>query len=284
MGCLCDNEEFTNALENIEESIIVIVYATGGSTGSGLSSVVAQYILDVYEEGEKIIVPVPVLPSEKEAINKHKNAYQAIQELMSLEGLGATFVLDNNSCKSGDLRWINKSFVSLFDAFLTDDSWGEPNNFDESERREMLSDEGIMILSYCKEGMSKLLEDNIFAPLQNDKICGNIGIIHSGRNDVSVDQIIAEVGKPFNISEGWGGKATLIAVSGMTFPIDHISRLGNLAVEGQRERQRNIETAKEQELPTLVFSLDTKKQKSNKNKPKLAGRDALLAMRKKARA
>lgn len=100
----------------------------------------------------KIIVTVPVLPKENEAINRHKNSYQAVQELMSLDEIGATFFLDNNNCEGTDLRWINKTFVSLLDAFLTDDSWGEPNNFDESERLEMLSDPGAMIISYCRNG------------------------------------------------------------------------------------------------------------------------------------
>lgn len=286
MECLCDNVEFTDALEKIEQQIVILIYAVGGSTGSGLSSVVAQYIKDVYGD-DKIIVTVPVLPKENEAINKHKNAYQAIQELMALDGIGATFFLDNNNCEGNDLRWINKTFVSLMDAFLTDDSWGEPNNFDESERREMLSDAGAMIISYCKDGIEKLLTGNIFAPMQRDKVCNNIGIIHKDKNDVEVDTIVAEVGKPFNISEGWGGKCTLIAVSGMSFPVDHVQRLGKLAIDGQKERQRNIEMAKDQSLPTLDFDelIKPDKKSENKNdKPKLSGRDALLAMRKKARA
>lgn len=285
MECLCDNVEFTDALEKIEQQIVILIYAVGGSTGSGLSSVVAQYIKDVYGD-DKIIVTVPVLPKENEAINKHKNAYQAIQELMALDGIGATFFLDNNNCEGNDLRWINKTFVSLMDAFLTDDSWGEPNNFDESERREMLSDAGAMIISYCKDGIEKLLTGNIFAPMQRDKVCNNIGIIHKDKNDVEVDTIVAEVGKPFNISEGWGGKCTLIAVSGMSFPVDHVQRLGKLAIDGQKERQRNIEMAKDQSLPTLDFDelIKPDKKSENKNdKPKLSGRDALLAMRKKAR-
>lgn len=284
MECLCDNAEFTEALEKIEQKIVILVYAVGGSTGSGLSAVVAQYLKDVYED-DKIIVTVLVLPKENEAINKHKNAYQAVQELMSLEGIGATFFLDNNNCEGKDLKWINKTFASLLDAFITDDSWGEPNNFDESERLEMLADPGAMIISYCKDGIEKLLTDNIFAPLQKDKVCNNVGVIHQDKNDVEIDTIVAEVGKPLNVSEGWGGKCTLIAVSGMSFPVDHIQRLGKLAVDGQKERQHNIKMAKEQSLPTLDFNdIEKPKIKNNIDKPKLTGRDALLAMRKKARA
>ena len=81
----------------------------------------------------------------------------------------ANAYLDNNNCEGKDLKWINKTFASLLDAFITDDSWGEPNNFDESERLEMLADPGAMIISYCKDGIEKLLTDNIFAPCRKIK-------------------------------------------------------------------------------------------------------------------
>lgn len=280
MDCLCENVAFTDALEKIEQEIIVLIYAAGGSTGSGLSCNVAQYILDVYENN-KIICTVPVLPRENEAINKHRNAYQAVSELMELEGMGASFFLDNNACKDNDLKWINKNFAGLFNAFLTDDSWSELNNFDESERMEMLAEPGAMIISLSKDGIGKLLEGNIFAPLQKDKICGNLGIIHTGKNDVDIDTLIAELGKPLNISEGFGGKGTLIAASGLSFPVDHVTRLGKLAVEGQKERQRNIEAATAQSLPTLDFSIDKRPAKRSTGEKKLSGREALLAMRAK---
>lgn len=282
MDCLCDNEEFTDALEKISQKIIVIIYSTGGSTGSGLSSVVVQYLKDFYED-EKIIVTVPVLPDENEAINKHKNTYQAVQELMSLNGIGASFFLDNSRCnnKDKDLNWINMSFVTMFDAFLTDDSWGEKNNFDKSERLEMLSEQGAMLISYAKVGINKLSTGNIFAPMQEDFVCGNIGIIHSEDNDVNIDDLIAEVGKPLNISEGYGGKCTLVAVSGATFPLDYVKKLGELAMEGQRERQNNLDTANVA-LPTLDFNETRRVVKQTAIPVKLTGRDALLARRKKS--
>ena len=66
--------------------------------------------------------------------------------------------------------------------------------------------------------------------------------------------------------------------------MDHVQRLGKLAVDGQKERQRNIEMAKEQSLPELNFGSIEKPKANTTDKTKLSGRDALLAMRKKARA
>jgi hypothetical protein len=261
-----------------------LIYATGGSTGSGLSTNVAQYILDTASD-KKIIVTVPVMPGEED-INKRINSYQACQELISLEGIGCTIFLDNSSCKNGDLKYINKTFSTVFDSFLTDDSYGEPNNFDESERLEMLSERGAMILSFAKENKVNPFSDNIFAPLQDDKVVGNFGIIHNGQKhtDVSVDNLITEIGRPLNTYEGWGGKNTLIAISGLSYPIDYIAKIGKLAVDGQNERNQNMERAKAQSLPTLDFGTAKRKEfmRPKENKPKLTGRDALLAMRRRA--
>lgn len=281
MDCLVANSDFTEALEAIQQKIVVLVYAAGGSTGSGLSTIVAQYIADVFE-GEKIIVTVPVLPSTSESINKHKNAYQAIEELTQIDGLGASFFISNDNQE--DLRYVNKVFYNLLNAFLTDDSWGEANNFDESERIEMLSEAGAMIVCLQKfgEGLEKLLTDNIFAPLQNDKVVGNIGVIHSSRS-VNLDTLVAELGKPLNIYEGFGGKGTLLAASGLSFPLDHITNLGKLAIEGQAERQRNMESAKASLLPSLNFG-EVKKPMKTLEKPtakKQSSREALLALRAK---
>lgn len=287
--CFDNNPDFKEALKAIEQRIVVLIYAVGGSTGSGLSSNVAMHLYDVYK-GEKIVVTVPVLPSTSESINKHKNAYQAVQELAELTevcGMGASFFISNEGQEN--LTYVNKTFYNLFNAFLTDDSWGEQNNFDESERIEMLSESGAMLICLKKygEGLEKLLTDNIFAPLQNDKVCGNIGIIHTSKDDVSIDGIVAELGKPLNIYEGYRGKGTLISASGLSFPLDHVTNLGKLAMEGQAERRRTVEAAKANALPSLDFGEVKKKAPARLEKngaaegKKLTGKEALLALRGK---
>ena len=280
MECLVQNEAFTTALEAIPQDVIFIVYASGGSTGSGLSSVVAQYLLDVYGNS-KTICMCPVLPNVKEDTNKLWNAYQVGAEITELDGIGATFFIDNNT--GDNLKQINRTFFKLLNAFLTDDSWSDKNNFDEAERIELLSEQGAMIISRSDRQyriLDDLLTQSIFAPLQKDYVVGKFGIIHGGKRSIAVDSLITEIGKPFNIFEGYGKSGTLIAVSGLTFPYSRITELGNLAKKAQQERQRSIEARKTQSLPKLdIMWMMQPQPKRPETHKKVSGRDALMAMR-----
>ena len=51
--------------------------------------------------------------------------------------------------------------------------------------------------------------------------------------------MIAEVGKPDNVFEGFNGRKTIIAVSGLDYPVSHVQKLGELAVKANEERIRN---------------------------------------------
>lgn len=279
MNCLCDNVEFTEALEDIPQSVIFIVFASGGSTGSGLSSVVAQYILDVYGT-TKTICMCPVLPNIREDTNKLYNGYQVGAELSQLDGIGATFFIDNNT--SDNLKQINNTFVKVLNAYLTDDAWSDTNNFDEAERMELLREQGAMIISRSDRQykiLDDLLHNTVFAPLEGDKVVGKFGIIHGGKRDISIDALIAEVGKPFNIFEGYGKNGTLIALSGLTYPFSRFTQIGELAKKAQQERQRNMEARKAQSLPTLDIMGMAKPKAVEAPKTKLSGREALMAMR-----
>ena len=258
LKCLEQNPEFLDFVADIEEEIIFIVFGGGGSTGSGCATILAEMLLqDTNEDGipKKIVCPVIALPSSDEAIRKHTNAYDAVQELQEIEGLGATFFINNNISKDNkdkDYQYINSTFAKFLNTFLTNDSYGELNNFDESERIEMLRDRGMMVISLMgvKEKdlaldqvlmLSKLTKDGIFAPIEDNKICENIAIIHAGRDnsDIEKEVVIAEVGKPKNVFEGYNGRSTLIAVSGLDYPVSHVSKLGSMAKTAYEERQRN---------------------------------------------
>ena len=242
LDCLALNSEFMDFLENIKEEIVFVIFGGGGSTGSGCATIVSEMLLQQNEEDtpKRIVCPVIALPSLDEPIAKHRNAYQAVQELQEIEGLGATFFINNNIGK--DYTSLNSTFTKFLDTFLTNDSYGDLNNFDESERLEMLKDGGMMVISLMgtKEKdqnldqvlmLQKLTKDGIFAPIENNKVCENIAIIHSGRNNSDIDKenIIAEVGKPKNIFEGYNGRSTLIAISGLDYPVSHVTKLGEMA-------------------------------------------------------
>ena len=270
---LAQNEEFVKVLENIKEEIIFVVSALGGSTGSGTSPYVEEIVIN--NDAENIVCPINALPSSDEPIAKHKNAYQAVQELMELqESLGATFFINNDIDK--DYEYINNTFAELLDNFLTNNSYGTLNNFDESERMEMLRDSGAMVLSLGKMGtkvptmVEKITHNGIFAPIEDNKYCENIAVVHAGNDnkDIEVSSIIAEVGKSKNVFEGYnnGEKGTLIAVSGLDYPVSHVSKLGELASSAYEERLRNKRQST-QKLANLSFMEEsTPKQKVKESK------------------
>lgn len=248
LDCLAINKEFIEALQNITEEIVFVVYADGGSTGSGSAPICMEILLE-NNDGEttsKIICPINALPSSNESVVKHKNAYHAVQELQEIDGLGSAFFINNDA--SSDYSYINNTFARMLDAFLTNDSYGEINNFDESEKIEMLRNNGAMILSLVgtdKESsvlLEKLTKNGIFAPIESDRVCENIAIIHSGKDnsDITASDVIAEVGKPANVFEGYNNNGrSLVVASGLSYPVSHVRKLGELAQKVSEERQRS---------------------------------------------
>ena len=190
-----------------------------------------------------------------------------------MDGIGATFFIKNDV--SEDYEYINATFTKMLDAFLSNESVGETNNFDTSEKKEMLRNSGAFVLSLFGSGkdpkqmLDKLTQDGIFAPIEEDKVCENIAIVHAGRDsrDITDSDVIAEVGKPGNVFEGFNGKQTVIAVSGLTYPVSYVSKLGELAQEAFKERQRNKKSSVKK-LGALSF-METEPEKPDiQNMPK----------------
>lgn len=261
VDCLAENEDFLEFVSGISEEIVFVMFGGGGSTGSGCATPIIETLIedrDEYGVPRKIVCPVIALPASNEPIMKHSNAYQTVLELQELDGIGATFFIRNDV--SDDYEYINTTFAKMLDAFLANDSCGETNNFDTSEKKEMLKDGGAFVLSLFSFGkdstlmMDKLTKDGIFAPVEDDKVCENIAIIHAGADnrDISAGEVIGTVGKPGNVFEGYNGKQTVIAVSGLMYPVSYIGKLGELAQEAYRERERNKESAAKK-LGSLSF-------------------------------
>lgn len=289
LNCLADNPEFVEALQSIKEKVIFVLHSTAGSTGSGIAPYSEEVLAEATdEEGnpEKIVCPVPTLPSFDEPIGKKKSAYKAMLDIQEMRDvLGATFFINNNVVKDYDR--INSNFAKILDSFLTNASYGKLNNFDESEKIEMLRQSGATVLGlFGKEHdkafmLERLTKNGIFAPIEINKICGDIAVVHSGSDDsdIAVENVIAEFGKPFNIFEGYNnGNSTLICVNGLDYPVTHIRQLGELAQQAFNERNRNRKSA--EKLSDLDFLGDevAKTATTAKQSTKL---DALRKLMKK---
>ena len=125
--------------------------------------------------------------------------------------------------------------------------------------------------------LQKLTKDGIFAPIESNKVCENIAIIHSGRNnsDIQKENVIAEVGKPKNVFEGYNNKNTLVAVSGLDYPVSHVMKLGDMAKAAYEERQRDRKHV------SKLGILDFMEEKEAKATPEKKVSSKLAAMRKK---
>lgn len=279
LDCLALNKEFVEALQSIEEEIVFVIYADGGSTGSGSAPICMEVLLEeISGHVPKIVCPINALPSSNEAVVKHKNAYHAVQELQEIEGLGSAFFINNDA--SSDYNYINNTFARMLDAFLTNDSYGEINNFDESEKIEMLRNSGATVLSLIgidKESsvlLEKLTKNGIFAPIETDRVCENIAIIHSGKDnsDITASDVIAEVGKPANVFEGYNNGRSLVVASGLSYPVSHVRKLGELAqkVTEERQRSRNMSSQKLGDLEIDEPAISKSDDKPIKKPSKLA--------------
>lgn len=289
LNCLAENEEFVEALQGVKEKIVFVLHSTSGSTGSGIAPYSEEVLTEAAgEEGnpEKIVCPVPTLPSFDEPIGKKKSAYKAMLDIQEMRDvLGSTFFINNNAAKDYDR--INSNFAKMLDSFLINDSYGKLNNFDESEKIEMLRQSGATVLGlFGKEHdkafmLERLTKNGIFAPIENNKICGDIAVVHSGADDsdIAVENVIAEFGKPFNIFEGYNnGNSTLICVNGLDYPVTHIKQLGELAKQAFNERNRNRKNA--EKLSDLDF-MEEKAPKITAEKKTSTKLDALRNLMKK---
>lgn len=240
LEALKNNIDIVKKIKEIEQKIVLPIASGGGTTGSGSITHVSDIIC---ANPEKIVCPIVLMPRKDESIQKRINAYNTVKELMEIEELGAMILVNNDAHK--DLQKINETLINMLDRFFTDSSVSKGSNFDDSEKMRMLREHGVFVLAMLsgkdksvstQDMINVLTAKNIFLPLMNDGVVGNIGIINQKDNHLDEHEIIQAVGTPENIFTGNNGTANIVCLSGLSFPVDYISELGKSAVEEQRER------------------------------------------------
>lgn len=237
------NKHILKKLSEIEQKIIIVIASAGGSTGSGC----IPYVCDILtQNSDKIVITILLMPRHDESIQKRLNAYNVAKELMQIEELGGIIFVNNEA--HSDLRKINTILVNMLDAFLTDTSYSSGSNFDDSEKMKMLKDNGAFVIAMLSDKNSEnnrvttsdmikaLTVKNIFLPINTDGIVGNIGIINQGRKKIDEHEIEKAIGVPENIFTGSNGAVNIACASGLSFPVEYITKLGKDALEEQRAR------------------------------------------------
>lgn len=285
---LARNIDLIDRIKAMEEGNLLLCFASGGGTGSGVGPALAGILAD---ETEKTVCCMVVLPAKDEEYGNHVNALRCCMELMETPGVGAVMYLDNSS---GSKKEINYQAVHQFDLFVSDASISERGNVDEEERRLMLSAHGSLVLSILGrdratvDGMTEsLTTKKIYAPLQNDGVCDYIAIINSCSSNIRKEDVTRIVGTPRRTFLGYDGKQCIIALSGLSAPIDHLNSLRELAKRYSAERKERQANARKARLADLDFdeedaAMESKNAKSEKpeKEKKLSRREMLMKMAK----
>lgn len=279
---IAENMNIVDEIIGLEESVIYVVFSSSGGTGSGVAPALIEMLI---EETDKTICCIVVLPDKTEDYDFHVNSYKCCQELLSIEGLGSVMFLDNNS---GKKQSVNTICANMLNTFLINNSVSELGNVDEQEKRTMIAASGSFVLSVLgseKSNNAKVVEmltsNNIFAPLQKDNKCEYIGIINSSNKGINKEEIINIVGTPRRTFEGYGSEQTITAISGLSFPFDHLNNIKAIAKEKHDVRQNAIKSAPTAMLDDIDFDSENKDSVVVKKEVKKQSRRELLKMLQK---
>ena len=271
------NDSFSDIIGKIQNIItqkyILVIFSSSGGTGSGLSIPILQYLSQI----GKVCIPVVVLPNEDiESAKACENAYNTCAELMSIQGLGATFLLDNSN---DDKFAINRKFVNEFDAFINIKNSSIYGNIDMAERKQILSCPGIAVIgkvSKTKSTASEIvhsLHNGIYAKIES-KTAMYLGISTSNRS-LDISSITKEFVGIYDIFSGTSEATTISIISGLQYPIKRIEKFKNKFEETVQNINNTIVHQNPIIQPLQSLSFTREEFKPN---PSINPRDILLGL------
>jgi cell division GTPase FtsZ len=222
-------ESFQSIIEKMNsiltQKYILVIFSSSGGTGSGLSTPILRYLSQI----GKVCIPVVVLPDENiESAKACENAYNSCAEVMSIQGLGATFLLDN----ANDNKFIiNQKFVNEFDAFININNSSVYGNIDMAERKQILSCPGVSVigkLSKVKSTAPEIvhsLHNGIYAKIES-KNAYYLGISTSNRS-LDINSITKEFIGVYDVFSGISEATTIAIVSGLQWPQKRVLQFKN---------------------------------------------------------
>ena len=211
-------KDIDNIINEIKEKMpgieyLFIIGSAGGGTASGVLASRKRIVMN--ELDLKACIIVTILPNTKtESVKALINAYETLAEIEQLDEAGMTIILDND--KNSNKMRINEMFFCYLDALLTNSSSSVFGNVDNAEIEEMISTPGMAIISKLGKDKSdtqqliSTFRNNIYAPLEDDKVLKYIGLINAGNGkDIRVEDIYSETGTPLDTFTGYEADATI---------------------------------------------------------------------------
>lgn len=273
-----DCENFDLLINEIKERfkechIIFLIGSSGGGSGSAIVPATKRRL---QAETDKIICVVTCIPDDNVSIKECMNCYEFFQELETIEGNGATFIIDNN--RNRDKLILNEQFTCYLDAFLNCETSSVKGVVDRAEIENVLSQRGACIIN--KHGSDKAstqtvierIRKNIYSSLENDGVVANVALVNSNDN-VRLNEIIENVGKPIATFEGWEADATVLAISGCSLPYKKLAEIKQKIEDDKDIIKRNLTATNERRLTGSIDFLSditvekpkTQKKKSNRD-------------------
>ena len=216
-----------NITDILTQEYIMIIFSTGGGTGSGLSPAIASYLVSI----QRKVIMAAILPSETESPKTCENAYNTCVDINGLQGVGATFLLDNSNVE--DKFVLNDIFVKDIDSLLNLNNCSKYGNIDKSEVKTMLSTHGLAVITRQSKAKSTAsfiidgLQHNIYARIE-EKSPVLIGISTTNRS-LNIEDIYLEVGHPYDDFRGISNTNTLCIACGYALPLKRLEALKNKA-------------------------------------------------------
>ena len=229
----------------LTQKYIICTFSASGGTGSGLSIPLITYLTQI----GKVCISAVVLPDHSmESAKACENAYNACAELMSINGLGATFLLDN---ARGDKFVINGRFAKELDSFINLKNSSVYGVIDPAERKQILSCSGIANIAKLSKAKSttsdviKGLNENIYAPVEA-QIARYFAISTSNRS-LDTNSILKAYRGIYDVYTGISEATTIAVLAGLQFPMKRIEKFKNKF----EETVQNINSAINQQPPTI---------------------------------
>lgn len=228
----------------VKDSIVFIVSSLGGGTGSSISPMLAEILLD---EGYTVGMVI-VLPSDDESLKIKDNARQAFYEIEALKPrLGSIFILDNNATEKAK---INSTFASLFTSVLCINSNSQDGNMDLAEIEACLKTPSFSIITRAGKGngtTANIVEvlnrdSNIFAKREN-KTVSVIGIseaVSAKESKINMSELRKEVGTAPTEFHGYSSMSeeNVVILSGLVMPYSRIDAMTE-SVEKEADTIKN---------------------------------------------
>ena len=257
----------------LPQKYIICTFSAGGGTGSGLSTPLMTYLTQI----GRICIPVVALPNHNvESAKSCENSFNCCVELMSIQKLGATFLLDNSKC---DKFIINSRFAKELDAFINLKNSSVYGNIDMAERKQVLSCSGISVIG--KLSKTKSTTPEIIQSLHNgihseitSKTAMYLAISTSNRS-LDINSITKSFSGIYDQFIGISEATTLIVVAGLQWPMQKLEEFKNKF----EQTVKNINNTINHQTPTIqpLQSLSFTREELKPTTP-INPRDILLGL------